>query len=145
MFSNLHERIPQYIRYHKKDFLAFSIAFAFFIVFSIFSILQYYSLGTSAFDLGINAQSLFVFIHEGIFYSPMLGENTLVQHFSIFKFTQVPVYYLFPSPISIMIYEDLFIVMGGLHSISALDGTIERPYKISEITLSCINWFLLSL
>ena len=113
MFSNLHERIPQYIRNHKKDFLAFSIAFAFFIVFSIFSILQYYSLGTSAFDLGINAQSLFVFIHEGVFYSPMLGENTLVEHFTIFKFTQVPIYYLFPSPLSIMIYEDLFIVMGG--------------------------------
>ena len=113
MFSNLHERIPQYIRDHKKDFLAFLIAIAFFIVFSIFSVLQYYSLGTSAYDLGINAQSLYAFIHEGGFYSPLLGENTLAQHFSIFKFTQVPVYYISPSPISIMIYEDLFIVMGG--------------------------------
>ena len=113
MLSNLRERIPLYIRDHKKDFVAFSIAVAFFIVFSIFSILQYYSLGTSAYDLGINAQSLYAFIHEGVFYSPLLGENTLVQHFSIFKFTQVPVYYLFPSPLSIMIYEDLFIVMGG--------------------------------
>ena len=113
MFSNLHERIPQYIRGHKKDFLAFSIAISFFIIFSLFSILQYYSLGTSAYDLGINAQSLYTFIHEGVFYSPLLGENTLVQHFSIFKFTEVPIYYLFPSPISIMIYEDLFIVMGG--------------------------------
>ena len=113
MFTDLHERILQYIGSHKKDFIAFSIAIAFFIVFSIFSILQYYSLGTSAFDLGINAQSLYVFIHEGVFYSPLLGENTLAQHFSIFKFTQVPVYYVFPSPLSIMIYEDLFIVMGG--------------------------------
>ena len=90
MLSNLHARIPQYIRGHKKDFLAFSIAVAFFIIFSIFSILQYYSLGTSAYDLGINAQSLYAFIHEGVFYSPLLGENTLVQHFSIFKFTEVP-------------------------------------------------------
>ena len=113
MLSNLRERIPQYIRDHKKDFLAVSIAIVFFIVFSIFSILQYYSLGTSAYDLGINAQSLYAFIHEGVFYSPLLGENTLAQHFTIFKFTQVPIYYIFPSPISIMIYEDLFIVMGG--------------------------------
>ena len=113
MFSNLRERIPQYIRDHKKDFLAFSIALAFFIVFSIFSILQYYSLGTSALDLGINAQSLYTFIHEGMFYSPLLGENTLAQHFTIFKFTQVPIYYIFPSPLSLMIYEDFFIVMGG--------------------------------
>ena len=113
MLSNLRERIPQYIRGHKKDFLAFSIAFSFFIVFSIFSILQYYSLGTSAFDLGINAQSLYVFIHKGTFYTPLLNENTLVQHFTIFKFTQVPIYYFFPSPISIMIYENLFIALGG--------------------------------
>ena len=73
------KRIPLYIRDHKKDFVAFSIAVAFFIVFSIFSILQYYSLGTSAYDLGINAQSLYAFIHEGVFYSPLLGENTLIQ------------------------------------------------------------------
>ena len=113
MFSNPHKKMPQYIRDHKKDFLAFSIAIAFFIIFSIFSILQYYSLGTSAYDLGINAQSLYAFIHTGTFYTPLLNENTLVQHFTIFKFTQVPIYYFFPSPISIMIYENLFIVMGG--------------------------------
>ena len=113
MLSNLNERISQYIRGHKKDFLAFSIAIAFFIIFSIFSILQYYSLGTSAYDLGINAQSLYAFIHKGVFYTPLLNENTLAQHFTIFKFTQVPIYYFFPSPISLMIYEDLFIVTGG--------------------------------
>ena len=113
MLYNLRERIPQYIRDHKKDFLAFSIAIAFFIVFSIFSILQYYSLGTSAYDLGINAQSLYAFIHTGTFYTPLLNESTLAQHFTIFKFTQVPLYYIFPSPLSLMIYEDFFIVMGG--------------------------------
>ncbi len=113
MFSNLRKRIPQYIRDHKKDFVAFSIAIAFFIVFSIFSILQYYSLGTSAYDLGINAQSVYVFLHTGEFYTPLLNENILAQHFTMFKFTQVPIYYLFPSPLSLMIYEDIFIAMGG--------------------------------
>ena len=97
MLSNLRERIPQYIRGHKKDFLAFSIAIAFFIVFSIFSILQYYSLGTSAYDLGINAQSVYVFLHTGEFYTPLLNENILAQHFTMFKFTQVPIYYFLSS------------------------------------------------
>ena len=113
MLSNLHERILRYIRNHKKDLLAFSIAIAFFIIFSIFSILQYYSLGTSAYDLGINAQSVYVFLHTGTFYTPLLNENILAQHFTMFKFTQVPIYYFFPSPISLMIYEDIFIAMGG--------------------------------
>ena len=113
MLSNLHERIPQYIRGHKKDFSAFSIAIAFAIVFSIFSILQYYSLGTSAYDLGINAQSVYVFLHTGTFYTPLLNENILAQHFTMFKFTQVPIYYFFPSPLSLMIYEDIFIAIAG--------------------------------
>ena len=113
MLSNLHKRISQYISYHKKDLLAFSIAVAFFIVFSIFSVLQYYSLGTSAYDLGINAQSVYAFLHTGTFYTPLLNENILAQHFTMFKFTQVPIYYFFPSPISLMIYEDIFIAMGG--------------------------------
>ena len=144
MFSNLRERIPQYIRDHKKDFLAFSIAIAFFIVFSIFSILQYYSLGTSALDLGINAQSLYAFIHEGVFYSPLLGENTLIQHFTIFKFTLVPIYYLFPSPISIMIYEDLFIAMGG-YIVYLLSMELLKDHIKSWILLYIISiGFLLS-
>ena len=113
MLSNLRERIPQYIRDHKKDFLAFSIAIAFVIIFSIFSILQYYSLGTSAYDLGINAQSVYVFLHTGTFYTPLLNENILAQHFTMFKFTQVPIYYFFPSPLSLMIYEDIFIAIAG--------------------------------
>ena len=113
MFSNLHERIPQYIRGHKKDFLTFSIAIAFAIVFSIFSILQYYSLGTSAFDLGVNAQELYSFLHTGSFYTSLMGENALAQHFTLFKFIEVPLYYLFPSPITLMIFEDIFIALAG--------------------------------
>jgi uncharacterized membrane protein len=113
MLSNLREKIPKYISGHKKDFLAFFIAIAFFIVFSIFSILQYYSLGTSAYDLGIHAQSVYVFLHTGTFYTPLLNENILAQHFTMFEFTQVPIYYFFPSPLSLMIYEDLFIAIAG--------------------------------
>ena len=113
MFSNPHKKMPQYIRDHKKDFLAFSIAIAFFIVFSIFSILQYYSLGVSAFDLGVNAQELYSFLHTGSFYTPLLGENALAQHFTLFKFLQVPLYYLFPSPITLTIFEDIFIALAG--------------------------------
>ena len=80
MLFNLHERISQYIRGHKKDFLAFSIAIVFTIVFSVFSILQYYSLGTSAFDLGLNAQELYSFLHTGSFYTSLMVWNRKLEN-----------------------------------------------------------------
>ncbi|WP_298277997.1 DUF2079 domain-containing protein [Ferroplasma sp.] len=144
MLSNLHERIPQYIRVHKKDFLAFSIAIAFAIVFSVFSILQYYSLGTSAFDLGLNAQELYSFIHTGSFYTSLMGENALAQHFTLFKFIEVPLYYLFPSPITLMIFEDIFIALAGyivyLISITLLKDHIKSTKILFLVSIG----FLLS-
>ncbi len=113
MLSGYNVRISDYIKKHRGDFIAFSIALVFSVIFSIFSIRQYYSLGTSAYDLGINAQELYSFIHTGSFYTPLLNENALSQHFTIFKFLQLPFYYIFPSPITIMVLENIFIAMAG--------------------------------
>ena len=68
MLSGYNVRISDYIKKHRGDFIAFSIALIFSVIFSIFSIRQYYSLGTSAYDLGINAQELYSFIHTGSFH-----------------------------------------------------------------------------
>ena len=113
MLSGYNVRISDYIKKHRGDLIAFSVAIIFSVIFSIFSIRQYYSLGTSAFDLGINAQELYSFIHTGSFYTPLLNENALSQHFTIFKFLQLPFYYIFPSPITIMVLENIFIAMAG--------------------------------
>ena len=125
---------------HKKDIAAFLIAFAFAIVFSIFSILQYYSLNTSAFDLGINAQILYTFLHTGSFYTPVLGTNAFAQHFTLFKFVQLPIYYIFPSPISIMVFEDLFIALGGyivyLISMQMFQGHIKSEKIIFSLSIA---------
>ncbi len=144
MFSNLREKISKYFRGHRKDFLAFSIAIAFFIVFSIFSILQYYSLGTAAYDLGVNAQELYSFIHTGSFYTPLLGENALAQHFTLFKFLQVPLYYLFPSPVTLMIFEDVFIALAG-YIVYLLSMNLLKDHIRSEKILFLVSiGFLLS-
>ncbi len=144
MLFNLHERIPQYIRGHKKDFLAFSIAIVFAIVFSVFSILQYYSLGTSAFDLGLNAQELYSFIHTGSFYTSLMGENALAQHFTLFKFIEVPLYYLFPSPISLMIFEDIFISLAGYIVYIVSMNLLKDHIKSAKILFLISIGFLLS-
>ena len=108
-----YNKLKDYISHNQYNIIAFSVVIIFAIIFSIFSIIQYYSVGTSAYDLGINAQELWEFIHTGSFYTPLLNENLLVQHFIIFKFIQIPIYYLFPSPITLMIFENIFIALGG--------------------------------
>ena len=118
---------------------AFSITIFFAIIFSLFSILQYYSLGTTAYDLGINAQDLWSFIHTGSFYTSLLQENLLVEHFTIFKFLQVPLYCLFPSPVTLMLFEDIFISMAGyivyLISFTILGNRIKSQKQLFIISL----------
>ncbi|AGO61914.1 DUF2079 domain-containing protein [Ferroplasma acidarmanus] len=144
MLSNLHERIPQYIHHHKKDFLAFLVAISFAIAYSIFSIRQYYSLGTSAFDLGLNAQELYSFLHTGSFYTSLMGENALAQHFTLFKFIEVPLYYLFPSPITLMIFEDIFIALAGYIVYLISTNLLKDHIKSEKILFLVSIGFLLS-
>jgi uncharacterized membrane protein len=107
------QKLNNFIKVDRYTLVSFLISVIFALIFSVFSVIQYYSLGTSAYDLGINAQELWAFIYTGSFYTPLLNENLLVQHFTIFKYIQIPLYYLFPSPVTLMIFEDIFIALGG--------------------------------
>jgi uncharacterized membrane protein len=75
----------------------------------IFSIKQYNSMNTTAFDLGVNANSLYNTFHGRLFYSSLLGYSMLGQHFSPIEFPMLLVYYVFKSPLSLMVFEDIFI------------------------------------
>ena len=133
-------RCRKYIVRNIYNVAAFSITIFFVIIFSVFSILQYYSVGTSAFDLGINAQELWAFIHTGSFYTPLLNENLLVQHFALFKFLQIPLYYLYPSPVTLLVFENIFIAMAGyivyLISFAILGNRIKSKKILFIISLS---------
>ena len=124
------ERLNYSITIDKYTATSFIISLIFAVIFSVFSIVQYYSVGTSAYDLGINAQDLWAFIHNGSFYTPLLNENIFVQHFTLFKFIQIPLYYLFPSPITLMIFEDVFIALAGY--VVYLISTEILKYKINS-------------
>ena len=140
MAGRWYTKFKEYIITNKYNVTAFLIVIFFAVLFSIFSILQYYSLGTSAFDLGINAQELYAFIHTGSFYTPLLNENLLVEHFILFKFIQVPLYYIFPSPITLIVFEDLFIALAGyivyLISLTVIGNRIKSPKILFMISLT---------
>jgi uncharacterized membrane protein len=138
------DRLNHYIKVDKYTAIAFLISVIFAVIFSIFSVIQYYSVGTSAYDLGINAQELWEFIHTGSFYTPLLNENLLAEHFAIFKFLQVPLYYLFPSPITLMIFEDMFIALGGYIVYLIAVEILKNRIKSSKILFMISMIFLFS-
>lgn len=105
--------IVSFLRANPGNFIALNITAFFMFLFSLFSLLQYYSLGDSAYDLGMHAQMLESFLHGGLFYSPLIGESLLAEHFTLFEFFQVPVYALFQSPVSLLVFQDIFIAAGG--------------------------------
>lgn len=93
--------------------IAVAVTVFFIFMFSLFSIIQYLSLGDSGYDLGMHAQFLQSFLHGKLFYSPLIGESILAEHFTIFQFFQVPVYAIYQSPISLLVFQDLFVALGG--------------------------------
>ncbi len=97
-----------------KYIITIIIASLFSIIFSFYSVYQYYSVGTSAYDLGLHANILWNALHGDSFYTTMLGANFLSEHFAPFEYVQLPIYYLYPSPLSIMIFQDVLLALAGI-------------------------------
>lgn len=141
-----------------RELLIVFIASIFFsVIYSIFSILKFLALDASGWDLGIHAQVLWTTLHGSFFYSNLIGQSLLAEHFAPFEFLQVPLYALFPSPISLLIFQAIFVSFAavplfliarkvlsryyGGHRISHLfPFLIILSYYLSPLTLSMISF-----
>lgn len=83
-------------------------------IYSLFSILKYLSLDASGWDLGIHSQALWSTLNGGFFYSNLIGQSLLAEHFAPFEFLQLPVYAIYPSPISILVLQAVFLSFGSV-------------------------------
>lgn len=87
------------------------LGIVFSIIFSLYSVYKYYALDASAFDLGLHANILWTTLHGKLFYSGLLGGSFLSEHFAPFEYLQLPIYYLYPSPVSILLFQDIFLAL----------------------------------
>ena len=78
--SEIIARLKLNVKRNPGNVVALAITVFFMYLYSLFSVIQYYSLGDSAYDLGMHAQMLESFLHGGLFYSPLIGESLLVEH-----------------------------------------------------------------
>lgn len=80
------------------------------ILFSLISVLKYFSYSFHDFDLAVYAQGLWNFLH-GSFQSSILGIPLLGNHFVPILFLITPLYAVLPSPLTLLVLQTLF--LGG--------------------------------
>jgi len=102
----------------KSNFFGLSIAIIvsslFFIIYSYFSVMRYLSMNATAWDLGVHTQALWGFLSGKSFYSMLLGQNLLSIHFQPFIFILVPLYYVFPTPVSLLVFQSFFLAFSSV-------------------------------
>ncbi len=98
---------------YREKIAVLTIVTLFFILYSTYSLLRYFSLNAGAYDLGIYSSVLFNTLHGRLFYTNLLNESFLSNHFSPFMFILAGVYYIFPKTYILLIIQSFFIAYSG--------------------------------
>ena len=79
------------------------------IIFSVLGAWKYHSFGYNALDLGIYNQVFFNSTHGRLFQFTIHPHSYLGDHFEIFIFFLLPFYYIFSSPVTLLILQTIFL------------------------------------
>lgn len=97
------------ILHDKYIILIIIISTVFTALFIVYSYLDYALVNTTAWDLGIYMQVLHSAITGHLFYTNLLGESYLAEHFSPVLFLLVIPYYFFPSAYTLLTIQAMAI------------------------------------
>ena len=125
------------------------------IVFSILTILRFYSLQTYAYDLGNYNQALYTTLFDGkfLFYTTDItanpSGNLFGVHFSPIFLLMLPIYALLPSPSTILIIQSIFLALGAvpiyLIAIKKLEnrnwGLVFATLYLLNPAVQGVNWY----
>jgi uncharacterized membrane protein len=87
-------------------------AYVFYV--SIHTIHHHWSLGTSAFDLGIQENILWNTVHGDILYSSLMGGNYLGTHTSLVLILAAPIYALAPATETLLVLQAMVLGLAAL-------------------------------
>lgn len=100
--------------------ILFVMILTYFLIFSIFTLMRHYTFKTNAFDLGIYRQALHTTLFEGKFFyeTPDLyytfTGSFFGVHFVPIIFLLLPLYYVFPMPETLLIFQSLIIALPAI-------------------------------
>jgi uncharacterized membrane protein len=118
-------------------------------VFSVLTILRYYSFTATAWDLGEFSQSMWTTLHCGkLFYNNVEFGSHFHVHFRPILFLLLPAYALFESPVTLLVLKSIFLGLGAIPlywiSKQELNNRISLLFPISYLlypSLHGANWF----
>ena len=110
-------------------YLTLFISTFFFLVFSAYSIYRYVSLNATGFDLGIYSSALFNALHGGLFYTNLLNESYLGNHFSPFMFLLVPFVYIYQHNATLLVLQAFFISFGAVPIYLTFRKVVPEDYR----------------
>lgn len=91
------------------------IAITAYVVFvSIHTIHNHWSLGTAAFDLGIQENTIWNTLHGDILYSSLMGSHYLGVHTSLILLLVAPIYALAPATETLLVLQSLVLGLAAL-------------------------------
>lgn len=136
------ERFFRLIRNH--TFQVVALAIAYILIASSLSLLDHYHYDTSAFDLGIYAQTLDSTLHGDILYNTPEGMNHLGYHFSPILFLLVPIFWLAPYCETLLIVQSVALGVSGylVYKLARIQGLKHRTGLFVEVLflLSPLVW-----
>lgn len=104
---------PLVTRYGPSMVLAVAIA-VYVVYVSTHTIWNHWSLGTAAFDLGIQENALWNTVHGDIFYSPLMGGHLLGIHTFLILLLVAPIYALAPATETLLVLQAVALGLAAL-------------------------------
>ncbi|MBI2593660.1 DUF2079 domain-containing protein [Candidatus Daviesbacteria bacterium] len=100
--------------FFSKNYIVLLILNLFFFLFYTYhSLKKHLQYDSHAFDLGIYTQSTYLY-GQGIFYNTLKHMNLLGDHFGPILIFFAPLYRIFPSPVTLLIIQALFVSLASI-------------------------------
>jgi len=110
---------------------------AYVVYVSIHTIQNHWSLGTAAFDLGIQENTIWNTVHGDIFYSSLMGGHYLGVHTSLILLLVAPIYALAPATETLLILQSLVLGLAALPLFLLARNVLENR---SQALLFALLW-----
>lgn len=135
-------RFLRFLKLNKISTLGLLICFAFFLAYSVLSIVRHQNYNSFAYDLGINTQTVWrysQFQSPVSTLSPYPDKPKLFLHFELIYALIAPFYWLYSSPITLLVLEIAFLVSGGF----AIFLIAKRRLKNNLVSFSILFSYLM--
>lgn len=106
------------------------IALLYFLIVSLLAVLRHFSINTHGYDLGIFDQVVWKYSKLASPFSSILSKNMLGEHFSPILMLLAPLYWIWSSPVVLLVAQTFFLALGGWILMNLAKKELDSPALI---------------